>query len=202
MRILKAITICVAAVIGLLAQSAFAAQITPFSITQSGFTVSFSSTPNPNAFVVNDSIPFVTLQGGTLIELFDNNNTLTMTFSQPVDALAFNFALSIPVPGNLDFQAFSGATLVDSGSWLATSPPGNFFVEGLALEFHPTFDTLVLSSIDAEGFALDNLVIEAASGQIYFFPFDVPEPVTLTLFAAGLFGVGALRRRRKASATL
>jgi hypothetical protein len=29
---------------------------------------------------------------------------------------------------------------------------------------------------------------------------SVPEPATMTLFGAGLFGLGALRRRRKAKA--
>lgn len=199
MRSLRAVALCVATIVGVLAQPAAATQVTPFSITQGALTVDFSSAPAPDAFLVSDNIPFVTLQGGTLIELFDSNNALTLTFSQSVAALEFDFSLDIFGSGNLDFQAYSGGVLVDSGSALAT-PPGFAFAEGQLLEIHPVFDTLVLSSIDANAFAIDNLIVVTADPEnFYFFPFDVPEPMSLALFGAGLAGAGALRRRRKAS---
>jgi hypothetical protein len=202
MRSLKAVILCVATIVGVLAQPASAAQITPFSITQGALTVGFSSAPDPNGFLVSDAIPFVTLQGGTLIELFASDNALTLTFSQAVNAVDFAFALSTSSSGNLDYQAFSGGSLVDSGSVLAT-PPGFGFAEGNVLEVFPTFDTLVLTSTDASAFAIDNLIVATANpAALFFFTFDVPEPLSLTLFGAGLVGAGVLRRRRRVSAAL
>lgn len=206
MRTLKSAALVVATIFGVLWQPA-AAQITPFTMTNNGLTVTFTSSPTSDAFLVSDLIPFVSLQNNTLIELFDSDNELMMSFSRPVAALQLDFALSGNWPSDLTYVALTGGlggAVVDSGMALGTPPfPGN--AEGRLQFTAAAFDTIVLGTFDpdphfhAGAFAIDNLLVTTASpATSHLFTFDAPEPVTLALFGAGLIGMGgALRRRRK-----
>jgi len=190
-------TSIVAAVICFAALSrAASAYVTPFTLTHNGQVASFTSAPDPNGFVVSDVIPFQTLQGLTLIELLSDNNELTIEFSQPLSSLSFDFALDVPGPANLDYEVFSGGSLLFSGSATGSVPPGMFFAEGLADVTAPSFDTIVLSSTDASAFAIDNILSVNVAGAPWLLTFDEPEPLSIALFGTGLLGAAFQRRRR------
>jgi hypothetical protein len=176
------------------------------SLTDRGLTLTFESSPLANAFVISNSVSFVTLHNNTLIELFDSGDSLSISFSQPLTGLVLDFALSVTFSSDLDVEVFSGGlggTNVGSGSATGSIPPGFLYDEGqLALGSAGTFDAIILTSHGGFSFAIDNLLLITAgtTPTTHFITFDAPEPLTLALFGAGLAGVGAMRRRRKLAA--
>ena len=201
---MRAFIVPAAVVIGLLAQPTVAGPITtPLSLTQNTVKASFSSSPQADAFLITNAIPLVTLHGNMLIELNGFNNVLTIVFSQPLSSLDLDFGLDSSVPANLIDTAMTGGpggTVLFTDAATATVPAGGFFDEGhLSIGPGAPFDTLVLSSTDADALAIDNLRVVTVAGLPAVFTFDAPEPLSLALFGAGLLASGATRRRRRAA---
>jgi hypothetical protein len=176
-----------------LAAGAEAFPVTPLSLNDGAMTVNFTAAPVAGAFVITDEIGFERLKGNTLIELFEANNDLIITFAQPVTVASFDFALASNAAGAISYETWLGGAMVGSGSGAATPPLGFFNAEGTLAVAGEGFDTLVLHSPDASAFAIDNLAVSVGEAG-YFFTFDTPEPLTLVLFGAGMV---ALARRRK-----
>ena len=72
----------------------------------------------------------------------------------------------------------------------------NFNQDATLLLAGDTFQLIIRNDINVAGgndFALDNILLENTPTT------NVPEPLTLSLFGAGLAGAAALRRRKKAA---
>lgn len=160
----------------------------PLSITSGGLTATFTSGAG---FSVQPAFFSSALSGLVLRDDDPAMGSLTVAFSSPVTGILLNFATNSPLtPAGLTLEARDGATVVGSVSVPGVVPPGFLFPEGLVSFTGPTFTSVVLSS-SARDFAVDNLVLTAATAVI-------PEPGTLLLFGTGalLVGASALRRRR------
>lgn len=200
MRAMMGFMFAVSLVVGCAMQPVAAGPVTPFSLTKNGLTATFTSTPNPNGFEIVDLGIFQSLTGLALVQSDPTPNQLIIQFSQPVSGISLNFALDISSPGLLSWQMLSGVSTMASGNEPASVPPGFLFDEGfLNYNFTGdfTFDKLVLYSPDANAIATDNFVAILPTGLPVAFewPASIPEPVTLSLFAAGLLGAAAARRR-------
>ena len=123
------------------------------------------------------------------------NSTATLTLNDSYDYFGLYWG-SIDTYNYLSFylgdalvRTFGGSDLppllADGGqtAWTSNRSLNFFFTDGAL------FDTVVLRS-DGYAFESDNHAIAAVS---------VPEPGTLALLAAGLLGIGASRRRRRAA---
>jgi hypothetical protein len=116
---------------------------------------------------------------------------LSQTFS---DTAGASYAISLwyqsdgGLPNELDVE-WNGTTLSDMTSIPLTTWQ-NLILTGIGTGS----DTLTISSRNDPGFlGLDDVVVAPGSAT-------VPEPLTLSLFGAGVAGAVALRRRKKASA--
>ncbi len=86
---------------------------------------------------------------------------------------------------NVAFQLLSGSSLVFVGTVGAGSDPNTAFI---GFRSDTAFDTIRLTSVapGADGYTIDNM------------RYQVPEPASIALFGAGLAGIGAALRRRRA----
>ena len=150
--------------------------------SQNGYTVNFSSSQDANGgfYIGSNNGLFSTLGGQLLVDPGTGGDTLTLTFSQAITGLSFNFGLvdllglngddTITVNDGLTQQTFGG-----------TLPNGDLFPQGS------------VSFSDAQGFTS---VTISAPEEFAIALSDVPEPASIAAFGAGLLGLAALRRRR------
>lgn len=172
---------------------------TPFAASLGGVTASFSSPAgaDPGAFQVSynsSSGPFAAPYR-TLSNAFLTVGTsfgaigapLRIAFSAPVSSISFLFALDDPAnAAAITLATNAGGTATSRGVLTA----GFRYPEG-SLSFLGAAFTAVTLISTAPDFQLDDLSVTAAAAA-------VPEPVSLAAAGAGLAGLAALRRRRRA----
>jgi hypothetical protein len=161
----------------------------PLSVTSGGITASFASASN---FSIRPSF-FSGLTGRTLLDDDPARNPLTITFSEAVSSISFNFGLNaFAAPAGLTLQARNGAAVVGAVTVAGAAPPGFLFFEGVASFAGAAFDSVVLTST-ATNFGVDNIRVTTAS--------VIPEPATVALVGVGVLLLSGLTaRRRRASA--
>lgn len=150
----------------------------PLSISQNGLTATFASATDPTSFAISGGL-YQSLAGNYLAggANFSSGNTLTITFSQGIRAIAFDFATDTdPSLGLVDSNGGTASAIgaVPSGFY--------FYPEGTLSHVGAYFTSVTLSS-PALTFAIDNVVA------------TVPEPATVALFGLAIVGAGAARRR-------
>jgi hypothetical protein len=101
---------------------------------------------------------------------------------------------SIDAYNMITFQGANGFTKSFNGGDLVNNPNGDQDWAGTNRRFFFTFDindkiNKVIFSSSGNSFEIDNIAINDP-------PNEVPEPLTLSLFASGLAGAAFLRRRR------
>ena len=145
------------------------------------FQASFTTAPDPSAFIILDfGHPNILMTGQYFILQSGSspNNVLIITLNMPITAVTVNFALE--APGRLVLTNALESTSQNSAVVGGTS-------EGGVLTFSTTtpFTVFQLAAFDSAGnpirFAIDNLVMETSSTP-------VPEPTTMLLLATGLAG--------------
>lgn len=124
---------------------------------------------------------------------------------------AFNYTLTTPAPITAVALELTGAEATGDGAIVATDDyfSDNVIADSLTAELNPDFgiDDNPVSSVFGAGYTslfvekeikLDSLSSGTASlGDLHqSYDYTVPLPGTLALFAAGLAGVTAVRRRR------
>jgi hypothetical protein len=155
---------------------------TPFTNTINGLSATFGG----SARVCDSQGFFQSLSGQILIQNFcgssSDSGPLTISFSSPLTAMSFDFAVAGP-NGTLSLSAFLGGTPVGGSDFGTTLPPGLFNGEGVA-NFSETFDSVQLSS--DLFLAVDN--VDASTTP-------VPEP-GVSLLLSAVIAVFAVMRRR------
>ncbi len=96
-------------------------------------------------------------------------------------------------PGGTGYLGFSNTAL------LAADFSDYDFTTGTFGSLHPNFasGTMLFGLAQISGIASAAGTLTTQYDNLSFTIRDVPEPVTVTLFGTGLFGLGMLRRRRK-----
>lgn len=163
---------------------------TAFTDTNSGISATFSSSSDPNGFVVEDpatlalnGIFFQSLTGNVLIDKIANsksNLTLTILFSSMLSNVSLDFAVDATSSTPFTLQAIRSGTSV--GSVIATDsvPAGFTLAEGVATFSSSNFNEIILSST-ADSFAVDNITVTAATVS------PVPEPGSFSMLGFPLF---------------
>ena len=169
---------------------------TPFSMTRQGLEASFAGPADvdPGAFGIGSNFQTATgfqyrlMQGDflTIGTAFGaSGSVLTVTFSAPVTAFAFDFALDDPLnASSLSFATNGGGRSSAAG----TVGNGFRYPEGTLSYAGPAFTALTVQST-AIDFQLDSLRVTTVSA--------VPEPSRFLLLAAGSPLVALLARRRR-----
>jgi len=130
---------------------------------------------------------------------------LTFTFGSPINAFGLmigDWATCCYLPSQLFISFNGGATkLVASASGPGDNP--GFVASGEFKNFVAAIDTsATFSTVSFYGDGFGEFLV--AGGTIYYAALevgsvsDVPEPVSLALFGAGLLGLAAVRRRKAA----
>ena len=151
---------------------------TPFSMTNNGVTVSFSSPADPGGFVVYPS--FFSFNNNVLFDPAPaGQNSIPLSIgidtTIPIQSISMDFALNAVSGTSLDFTAYQGSTQTGSGSAVG-NVPGHYYIfpEGI-LYFSGSFNKIVLSSPRSRlccrrhycDFARSRAVIPLARGSGY-----------------------------------
>jgi hypothetical protein len=162
-----------------------------FEQTNGGISAYFAG----NLGIVNLDIlsnPFRTLTGHVL-QTKELSPVFSIGLSQAVTSMTFNWAMIAPnsartltlitflggvSPDNIVAQRFFSGSPSDAGDGLSV-------IEGFASYSGSAFDSALITS-DVAYLAIDNVSVST-----------VPEPMTVSLMAAGLAGLGFVSRRRR-----
>jgi PEP-CTERM motif len=169
---------------------------TPFSLTSSGVTATFSSPADPGAFSVLSPAGFLSFTDDVLISSPGGGSgpALEVDFSQPLSSFTGDFATF--GDGALTVTALSGpgGSMVGGSSATGTvsvTDPVDFpFPEGTITFNGGTFSSIILSDATDPAFALGDFSVTTA-------PTHVPEPSTLALMGLGLAAAALFGRRRQ-----
>lgn len=152
---------------------------------QSGNVVTLSSSQDANGgfYVGANNGLFSQLSGSLLIDPGLGGDTLTVSFSQAVTNVSFNF-------GVVDLLASPGT----AGDALALAD-GNGVTQSVVTSYlgNDLFPQGSVSFTDLAGFT--SLTITDAQAFVIGLT-NVPEPASIAAFGLGLAGLAALRRRR------
>ena len=157
------------------------------------FQASFTTAPDPSAFIILDfGQPNVLMTGQYFVLQSGStpNNVLTISLNMPITSVTVNF--SVEAPGRLVLTNALESTSQNSAVVGGLN-------EGGILTFTTAtpFTSFQLAAFDSNGnpirFAIDNLIMETVTSSA------VPEPATMLLLATGLAGAvlrarGRLRR--------
>jgi hypothetical protein len=169
-----------------------------FNMSYSGPLVGIYQTPLVSGIAAppfgDNSLYLAVLTGGTA--------TLTTPY---LDSLSIYIG-SIDTYNQITFSGAAGQSWTYGGLDLYPPANGDQFIASTNRRFTFTFDPNAL--IDevtftsfGNSFEFDNIAVQVQSPGSSGGPgTNVPEPLTLSLFAAGLGGLGAMRRRKKKQA--
>ena len=158
---------------------------TPFTTTADGITATFRSPDGPVFFVCRSI--FSSLQGQIVCDFDPAAHVLEIAFSQPLDFISMNFALTAPGGSFFTLDASNGGAHIAETQVYAGPPPKSVYAEGTIGFSGQVFDSVQLSATSAHDFAIDNVTIHAASA--------VPEPSTFGMAIVTIGGLLAARRK-------
>jgi hypothetical protein len=165
-----------------------AGSVAPVSSTVNGLTATFTGQVSVCSVA---GLNFATLSGNALIQGVCTPGQLgpiSVGFSSTLSSASFNFATGGRPSAPLTVQAFDNSTLVGTSVFTSSVPPGNFPNGEGPASFSGTFNSFVLTTTGPLG--VDN--INAVTGAP-----AVPEPASLSMFAAGGAILVTLARRTR-----
>lgn len=160
---------------------------TPFSLSSSGLTASFSS-PEASSFFVAPSF-LILSSGNVLVDSDPTLHALHILFSQPVVSISLTFGLNTLESGSLTLEAFSdsiGGTSAGTTVLAGVIQPGGMFPEGLISLSNPAGLSAVRLTSSVSDFAIDNVVAV-----------ETPEPGTVLLITVPLVVLALSKVKRR-----
>jgi hypothetical protein len=159
--------------------------------TFDGLTYSFTAGPIgtlQNGIITDQFNSFTGLSLGGLqssgAQYFFGGDSVTVTFASPVDSVGAFFNVNA---NSGDYLTETADGTASTGS--ASFDTSTFVFAGLISTTPFTSVTFMSDSVDSGSFNIPEIEFGITN--------QVPEPLTLSLFAAGLVGAGAMRRKRK-----
>jgi hypothetical protein len=152
-----------------------------------GLGVTFSGSP-----FLADMFPATTING-TMSAANHNpiNNPITAIFGSVQNRVGMMFGTQIEVVSTVEIEAFLGATLVDSATFVSggLQPGGNVPTVFGGLEVAGGFDRIEFRALTGNAaFQIDDFRFEST---------QVPEPRAITLMCLGIAGIGFARKKRQ-----